>query len=77
VGLFLPLDDALLRRASATVLPAETADEQIATRVSSTKITVSGTQQAFLGRDPVDVEGGVSNLKEGVEQHASDIITNV
>lgn len=28
VGLFLPLDDALLSRACATELPAETADEQ-------------------------------------------------
>lgn len=77
MGLFLPLDDVLLRRACAIVLPGETADEQIATRVASTKLTVSGTQQAFLGHDSVDVEGGVSNLKDVVEQHASDIITNV
>lgn len=77
MGLFLPLDDALLIRACATVLPAETADEQIVTGVPSTEITVSVTQQALFGNDSVNIGGRVFNVEELVEQHASDIITNM
>jgi hypothetical protein len=76
VGLFLPLDDALLSRACATVLPAETADEQIVNRVSA-QITVSDAQQALFGNDSGNVGGGISNTEELVEQYASDIITSV
>jgi hypothetical protein len=77
VGLFLPLDDALLSRACATVLPAETADELTMTCVPSVQVTIGITQQALLGNDSLDLGGGVAVVRESVEIHASDITTKV
>lgn len=77
MGLFLPLDDALLSRACATALPAETSDEQALNRFKLVRDDMGITRQALFRNDTMNLDGGLAAEEESGVQNGSDIIKSV